>query len=261
MVEVEPVTFTDFGGHHFGPKHWLLVKEGIHIILDRILLKDNTHLTSRCPLYGRLSRVEKRAAVIKYATALVLREPLHRNVLVDTISMCVYEACEQEAILEAPTSLDTRRVKPRVPFMQKGVCVVCCGCAVPRCRQCGGCLRLFPVMGEAMDELLGEDVDDEDLDMIRLLLKQKAPDRVVSDALARMRDIWLGDIVSDFFARLTESDKPPPVIYCHLVAQAVSARLFLVGGLVLHRKALGNAVSVNFPCFAGWCGLFSAARA
>ena len=59
---MEPITAVDFGGAHFGPKHWLLVKEGIHIILDRILLKDNTHLTSSCPLYGRLSRVEKRAA-------------------------------------------------------------------------------------------------------------------------------------------------------------------------------------------------------
>lgn len=79
-------------------------------------------------------------------------------------------------------------------------------------------------MGEALDELLvGEDVDDEDLDMIKLLLKQKAPDRVVSDALARMRDIWMGEVVSDFFARLTEGEKPPPVIYCHLIAQAVRA--------------------------------------
>ena len=110
---------TDFCGPDFGPKHWLLVKEGIHIILDRILLKDNTHLTSKCPLYGRLSRVEKRAAVVRYASALVLRMPLNRNVIVDTISMCVYEACEQEALLEAP-SAEPRRTKPRVPFMQKG---------------------------------------------------------------------------------------------------------------------------------------------
>lgn len=62
--------------------------------------------------------------MIKYATALVLRVPLRRNVLVDTISMCVYEACEQEAILEAPTtSAEARKLKPRVPFMQKGACV------------------------------------------------------------------------------------------------------------------------------------------
>ncbi len=113
---------TDFCGPDFGPKHWLLVKEGIHIILDRILLKDNTHLTSKCPLYGRLSRVEKRAAVVRYASALVLRMPLNRNVIVDTISMCVYEACEQEALLEAP-SAEPRRTKPRVPFMQKGALV------------------------------------------------------------------------------------------------------------------------------------------
>jgi hypothetical protein len=125
---------TDFCGPDFGPKHWLLVKEGIHIILDRILLKDNTHLTSKCPLYGRLSRVEKRAAVVRYASALVLRMPLNRNVIVDTISMCVYEACEQEALLEAP-SAEPRRAKPRVPFMQKGAwCPVPCVFAHRRVR-------------------------------------------------------------------------------------------------------------------------------
>jgi hypothetical protein len=129
----ETIGTTEFCGPNFGPKHWLLVKEGIHIILDRILLKDNSHLTSKCPLYGRLSRVEKRAAVVRYATALVLKLPLHRNVLVDTISMCVYEACEQEALLEAPNS-EPRRAKPRVPFMQKGRCRVClCLCRVSVC--------------------------------------------------------------------------------------------------------------------------------
>ena len=62
--------------------------------MDRILLKDNAHLTAKCPLYGRLSRVEKRALVLRYASALVLKEPLKRDVLVDTVSVCVFEACE-----------------------------------------------------------------------------------------------------------------------------------------------------------------------
>jgi hypothetical protein len=65
-----------------------------------------------------LSRVEKRAAVVRYASVLVLRLPLNCDVIVDTV--CV-RACEQEALLEAP-SLEPRRAKPRVPFMQKGMC-------------------------------------------------------------------------------------------------------------------------------------------
>jgi hypothetical protein len=114
-------------------------------------------------------------------------------------------------------------------------------------------------MGEAMDELLGEDVDDEDLDMIRLLLKQKAPDRVVVDALARMRDVWLGEVVSDFFARLTEGDKPPPVIFCQMVAQAVCAvRILLCGGCRFSIEATrlfrgsirGLRNNCNVPCLS-----------
>ena len=76
-------------------------------------------------------------------------------------------------------------------------------------------------MGEAMEELLGDDVDEDDLEMMKLLMKQKAPEKVVVEALARMRDLWMSEIVSDFFTRMAEGDKPPPVIYCHLVAQAV----------------------------------------
>jgi len=53
-----------------GDKHWLLIKEGVHILLDRILIKDTAHLVARS-LYSRLSRVEKRAAVVRYASALL----------------------------------------------------------------------------------------------------------------------------------------------------------------------------------------------
>ena len=74
-----------------------------------------------------------------------------------------------------------------------------------------------------MEELLGDDVDEDDVEMMKLLMKQKAPEKVVVEALARMRDLWMSEIVSDFFTRMAEGDKPPPVIYCHLVAQAVRA--------------------------------------
>jgi hypothetical protein len=53
-----------------GDKHWLLIKEGVHILLDRILIKDTAHLVARS-LYSRLSRTEKRAAVVRYASALL----------------------------------------------------------------------------------------------------------------------------------------------------------------------------------------------
>jgi hypothetical protein len=45
-------------------------------------LQDSSHLLAKCPLYGRLSRVEKRAAVLRFGSALVQRERLARNVLV-----------------------------------------------------------------------------------------------------------------------------------------------------------------------------------
>ena len=89
----------------------------------------------------------------------------------------------------------------------------------PRLLRCVVCA--CAVMGEAMEELLGDDVDEDDLEMMKLLMKQKAPEKVVVEALARMRDLWMSEIVSDFFTRMAEGDKPPPVIYCHLVAQAV----------------------------------------
>jgi hypothetical protein len=64
--------------HWGGDKHWLLVKEGVHTLLDRILLKE---ATSSRGLYSRLSRVEKRSAVLKYASALLQKEHLrlHRS--------------------------------------------------------------------------------------------------------------------------------------------------------------------------------------
>ena len=61
---------------------------------------------------------------------------------------------------------------------------------------------------------------------MKLLMKQKAPEKVVIEALAHMRDLWMSEIVSDFFMRMAEGDKPPPVIYCHLVAQAVRALMY-----------------------------------
>ena len=147
---------------HFGAeKHWLLVKEGVHIILDRILIKDSSHLLTRCPLYGRLSRAEKRALVLKYATALVQRERLVRNVLVDTLTICVYEACEAEARLEAPPSAEKRAAKARVPFMQK-------------------------VVGEAYAEALGV-APDFNLAHATALLKQKAPAAVVAEVMGPLR--------------------------------------------------------------------------
>ncbi|KAA0149587.1 hypothetical protein FNF27_01404 [Cafeteria roenbergensis] len=182
-----------------GPKMWLLIKEGIHIILDRILLKDPSHLSSKCPLYSRLSRVEKRALVLRYATALVLRTPLRRDVLVDTVSMCVFEACEQEAVLEAPA--DGKR-KPRQPFMQK-------------------------VMGEALQELLGDDADSEDEDVMSALLQHKATDVVINDAVDRMRDVWMSASVAMFFDRLADGDKPPPVIHCPEVQRHLGIDYFL----------------------------------
>jgi hypothetical protein len=182
-----------------GSKTWLLVKEGIHIILDRILLKDPAHLTSKCPLYSRLSRVEKRALVLRYATALVLRTPLERDVLVDTVSMCVFEACEQEAMLETP--IDGKR-RPRQPFMQR-------------------------VMGEALEELLGEDADAEDEEVMAALLQNKATEMVITDAIDRMRDVWMSPAVSLFFDRLSEGDKPPPVIHCPEVQRMLGMDYFL----------------------------------
>jgi len=182
-------------------KMWLLVKEGIHIILDRILLKDNAHLSAKCPLYGRLSRTEKRAAVLSYASRMVLKKPLRRDVLVDTISMCVFEACEQEAVLEAPNS-DSKKSKPRVPFMQK-------------------------VMGEAMSELLGSSADADDRDVASNLIKQNAGEAVIADAVDRMRDVWMSAQVTMFFDRVAESDKPSPLVYDVGVEEQLGVQYFL----------------------------------
>ena len=184
-----------------GGKMWLLVKEGIHIILDRILLKDNAHLSAKCPLYGRLSRTEKRAAVLSYASRMVLKKPLRRDVLVDTISMCVFEACEQEAVLEAPNG-DSKKSKPRVPFMQK-------------------------VMGEAMTELLGSSADADDRDVANNLIKQNAGEAVIADAVDRMRDVWMSAQVTMFFDRVAESDKPSPLVYDVGVEEQLGVQYFL----------------------------------
>ena len=98
----------------------------MHILLDRLLVKDSNHLVHAVPLYGRLSRVEKRAAIVKFSTALVQREDLIRNILVDTVVMCVFEACDAEGRLEAPVNAERRGGagggaggKQRLPFMQK----------------------------------------------------------------------------------------------------------------------------------------------
>ncbi len=184
-----------------GGKMWLLVKEGIHIILDRILLKDNAHLSAKCPLYGRLSRTEKRAAVLSYASRMVLKKPLRRDVLVDTISMCVFEACEQEAVLEAPSG-ENKKSKPRVPFMQK-------------------------VMGEAMTELLGSSADADDRDVANNLIKQTAGEAVIADAVDRMRDVWMSAQVTMFFDRVAESDKPSPLVYDVGVEEQLGVQYFL----------------------------------
>lgn len=180
---------------------WLLIKEGIHIILDRILLKDNAHLSAKCPLYGRLSRAEKRAAVLNYASRMVLKKSLRRDVLVDTISMCVFEACEQEAVLEAP-SLDLKKSKSRVPFMQK-------------------------VMGEAMQELLGASANAEDEEVAAHLIKQTAGEAIIADAVDRMRDVWMSAQVTLFFDRVSESDKPSPLVYDVGVEDIVGVQYFL----------------------------------
>lgn len=102
-----------------GPCHWLLLKEGIHILLDRVLLKD-TH-TGRV-VYARLSRREKVFALAQYASCLLRNEPVVRNVIFDTITASIYDACETEGRLEAQNAgIDKKK---RVPFCQKGWCAL-----------------------------------------------------------------------------------------------------------------------------------------
>lgn len=192
--------------HWGGPKQCLLVKEGVHIILDRILIKDNTHLIVKCPLYGRLSRVEKRAAVLRLATALLQRTQLVRNVLVDTLCVCIAEACESEGRLEALTAASAldKKGKPRVPFMQR-------------------------VIGEALEEALAGSLSPEDKDVVNILIKQKATAAVVTDSMARLRAAWLSPTVAAFFAGLSEAGvvKQPPIIYSHDVERALGIDYFL----------------------------------
>lgn len=220
---------TDWGGG----KQWLLIKEGVHIILDRILLKDNAHLTAKCPLYGRLSRVEKRALVLRYASALVLKEPLRRDVLVDTVSVCVFEACEQEALLEVQQAAreaeeragddGSRRRSKRAPFMQR-------------------------VMGEAMREMLADQLEDEDEDVAAALVDQRATDALVAEAIDRMRDAWLSQPVSLMFERLADADKPPSVIFDRDVEHALGTDYFLPrvpDTLPQDERALSEAVRMD----------------
>eukprot|EP01138_Halocafeteria_seosinensis_P013727 gb/GECG01014018.1/.p1 GENE.gb/GECG01014018.1/~~gb/GECG01014018.1/.p1 ORF type:complete len:1562 (+),score=342.66 gb/GECG01014018.1/:1-4686(+) len=193
-----------------GKKHWLLLKEGVHIILDRLLGKTSPQVASKCPVYGRLSRIEKRAAVLKFAAHLVLRKPFPRDVIVDSISSGIYEACEQEALLESPEAdeklnnggANSKKKLSRIPFMQK-------------------------VMGEALKDLLNNSPDTEDEKIIKALTQCKASDVYIADAIDRMRDIWLNRSVVLFFDNLMEYDKPCGAIYNAHVEERLSIDYFL----------------------------------
>jgi hypothetical protein len=201
---LEPSKFLHFGGD----KHWLLIKEGIHIMLDRILIKDAAHLLTKCPLYGRLSRLEKRALVLKFATALVQRQPIIRNVLVDTIFLCAHEACEAEAKLEAPPPAD-KRGKARVPFMQK-------------------------VLGEAYFEYYGySDLSDpvavEAEERGRNLVLQKAAAQTVVETMTKLKTLSLSAPVVSYFSGLAEGGlgRTPAVIYNRDIASVFGMDYFL----------------------------------
>ena len=193
-----------------GKKHWLFLKEGVHIILDRLLGKTSPSVSSNCPVYGRLSRIEKRAAVLKYAAHLVLRKPFARDIIVDAISSGIYEACMHEALLESPEADDylgnsnssNKKRLNRIPFMQK-------------------------VMGEAMSELLIDDeADSEDKEVAKALTQCKASEASIDEAIDRMRDIFLGGDVVEFFDKLLDYEKPV-AFYNTRVEDRLSINYFL----------------------------------
>ena len=182
------------------------MKEGVHTLLDRILLKDTS--TSR-GLYSRLSRVEKRSAFLKYASALLQRDCLVRNILVDLLSSCVYDSCENEGRLEAPGDVGSATTKKkRQPFMQK-------------------------VIGDAFAEMFadkmgsGEGSEPELIELVTMLQRQRAPAEVVSAALSRMRAHWLGASVVTYHARIAESLIAPAVIYDECLAMDFGVDYFL----------------------------------
>jgi hypothetical protein len=150
--------------------------------------------------------------VLKYASALLQREYLVRNVIVDTLSACVFDACEAEGKLEAPSTSEgavAPTKKKRLPFMQK-------------------------VIGDALAETFaevlvgGDTVGDADLiDMVALLQKQKAPSAVIADALRRLRESWLSVPVSTYLASVAESKVPPAVVYNEAVATVFGVDYFL----------------------------------
>lgn len=198
-----------------GGRVWLLLKEGVHILLDRILLKDGTHLGGKCPLYARLSRTEKRAAVLQYAVSLILKHTIYRTIIVDTISVAILEACEAEALLEAPLpglpagcadeedDPDMARApRPRMPFMQK-------------------------VLGDALAELLGPEASARDQRLIGVLIAQSATEREVMDGADRFRELWLSSQVAGFFDSLAEHEKPPALIFCGSIYELFGLNYFL----------------------------------
>ena len=228
-----------------GDKLWLLLKEGTHTLLDRILLKDSAHTRG---IYGRLSRLEKRSAVLKYASALLQRELLVRNVIVDTISACVFDACEAEGRLEAPATGDNASAltkKKRLPFMQKVIgdalaetfaeSLVAVSAAAAAVAAASAAGELPPGNAAAAGEPLpgtgtltaAAAADVELAEMVALLQKQKAPCAVISDSLRRLREAWLGVPVSGYLTAVAEARVLPAVVYCESVAAIFGVDYFL----------------------------------
>jgi len=116
-----------------------------------------------------------------------------------------------------------RRRSKRAPFMQR-------------------------VMGEAMREMLADQLEDEDEDVAAALVDQRAGDALVAEAIDRMRDAWLSQSVSLMFERLADAEKPPSVIFDRDVEHALGTDYFLPrvpDTLPQDERALSEAVRMD----------------
>ena len=189
-------SMVDFGG----PKYRLLLKEGIHYVLDKILNGDDNHLVPKCPLYGRLSKAERCAAAANYASALLLRRPLVRNIIVDLMSNSVYGACELVAREEC--MVESKRNAATAAFMQQ-------------------------VIGDAMEELLENTITKRDRTIIQALKKQEATSADIARATHRMKTVWLGARCVRFFDSMLSAETMPTLIYDGRLAGIHGVEYFL----------------------------------